>query len=83
MGVMQQMDSLDTRLDSLVARMNRATGNQKVAAMADVINELVTQRRTMAGRMRMMMDAAGTGRRMGSRESGMPKDSAHAHHPKP
>ena len=49
------MDSLNTRLDSLVARMNRATGTQKVAAMADVINELVVQRKEMQGHMRQMM----------------------------
>jgi hypothetical protein len=51
------MDSLNTRLDSLVSRMNRATGNTKVAAMADVINELVAQRRAMHEHMRTMMQS--------------------------
>jgi hypothetical protein len=49
------MDSLNRRLDSLVARMNRVTGAQKVAAMADVINELVAQRKAMQERMHQMM----------------------------
>ncbi len=40
-------DSADARLDSLVAAMNAAKGDRKVKAMADVINELVAQRKTM------------------------------------
>ena len=58
-AVMAAMDSLDHRLDSLVDRMNRAGGNQKVTAMAAVINELVTQRRMMRSHMRQMMGAKG------------------------
>jgi hypothetical protein len=46
---MQMMDSLDARFDTLVSRMNRATGNSKVTAMAAVINELVAQRKGDAG----------------------------------
>ena len=52
----RMMDSLNHRLDSLVARMNRATGAGKVAAMADVINELVAQRKVMQEHMRQMME---------------------------
>ena len=59
-SMMAAMDSLDRRLDSLVDRMNRAGGNQKVAAMAAVINELVAQRKLMRSHMRRMM--GGTGR---------------------
>ena len=51
------MDSLNARLDSLVGRMNRATGEAKVAAMADVLNELVAQRRGMQARMGDMIQA--------------------------
>lgn len=54
---MRMMDSLNARLDTLVSRMNRATGNRKVTAMADVINELVAQRKAMHERMRAMMQA--------------------------
>jgi hypothetical protein len=53
---MRMMDSMNLRLDSLVARMNQASGNKKVNAMADVINELVAQRRSMQQRMRQMME---------------------------
>ena len=56
---MAAMDSLDRRLDSLVDRMNRAGGNQKVAAMAAVLNELVAQRKAMRGRMQEMMKMMG------------------------
>lgn len=52
--MMQMVDSLDHRLDSLVDRMNRASGNQKIAAMAAVINELVVQRKVMHGHMQQM-----------------------------
>jgi hypothetical protein len=51
---MRMMDSLNARLDTLVSRMNRATGNKKVAAMAEVINELVAQRKAMHQQMRQM-----------------------------
>ena len=63
MGMMQQhmrvMDSLDARLDTLVTRMNRASGNKKVTAMADVINQLVAQRKAMQAHMREMMQRSG------------------------
>lgn len=54
---MRMMDSANARLDTLVKRMNRATGNRKVTAMADVINELVAQRKAMQGHMRQMMES--------------------------
>jgi len=54
---MRMMDSLNARLDTLVSRMNRATGNRKVTAMADVINELVAQRKAMHEHMREMMQS--------------------------
>ncbi len=54
---MRMMDSLNARLDTLVSRMSRATGNKKVTAMADVINELVAQRKAMQEHMRRMMES--------------------------
>jgi hypothetical protein len=51
---MQMMDSFNARLDTLVVRMNRATGNKKITAMADVINELVAQRKAMHQAMHQM-----------------------------
>jgi hypothetical protein len=56
---MLMMDSLNHRLDSLVGRMNRTSGNQKVQAMAAVINELVAQRKAMQERMHHMMERGG------------------------
>ena len=53
---MMMMDSLNRRLDSLVDRMNRTSGNQKVQSMAAVINELVAQRKVMQERMHQMME---------------------------
>jgi hypothetical protein len=53
---MMAMDSLNDRLDSLVGRMNQTSGNQKVQAMAAVINELVSQRKAMQERMHHMME---------------------------
>ena len=89
---MQRMDSLEARLDSLVGRMNRATGDQKVAAMAAVINELVAQRRVMREHMRQMMDSRGMmmqgerrpagGRPAPGRDSTASDSTGHAeHHP--
>jgi hypothetical protein len=43
----QVMRAMDTRLDEKLAAMNAAKGDQKVEAMASVINELVSQRKEM------------------------------------
>ena len=56
---MRAMDSMNARLDTLVSRMNRASGNAKVGAMAQVINELVSQRRVMQTHMHKMMRSHG------------------------
>jgi hypothetical protein len=90
---MRMMDSLNARLDTLVKRMNRATGNKKVTAMADVINELVAQRRMMQAHMREMMEsrpgmhemgepAPAKGRPPAAGEDSAAADTGHAaHHP--
>ena len=92
---MQMMDSLNARLDTLVSRMNRATGNGKVTAMAAVINEVVAQRKVMQEHMRQMMEPReGTMRMMNEPAAGVhpaptpeadstPADSAGhvGHHP--
>ena len=56
---MRVMDSMNARLDTLLGRMNRASGNAKVPAMAQVINELVAQRRVMQKHMHQMMRSGG------------------------
>ena len=88
---MMLMDSLNHRLDSLVDRMNRTGGNQKVQAMAAVINELVTQRRAMQERMhqmmergdmmRMMNDSAPAGGKTTARPDTAADTNHAAHHP--
>lgn len=86
---MAAMDSLDRRLDSLVDRMNRAGGDQKVAAMAAVINELVAQRKAMRSHMQEMMKmmgghgpAAPSARTPAMAPDTAASDTAHtAHHP--
>jgi predicted transcriptional regulator len=73
---MRVMDSMNARLDTLVQRMNRASGNAKVPAMAQVINELVSQRRAMQRHMHRMMH----GRMMGGRDTAGADTSAHGGH---
>jgi hypothetical protein len=58
--MMTDMKAADQRLDDLVATMNTAPGMEKMAATASVVNEMVTQRRTMqAGMMKMQQDMMG------------------------
>jgi hypothetical protein len=65
-------DSTDARLDSLVRAMNSATGDRKVQAMADVINEMVAERKLMHQHMQEMMPGHGGMRRHpGMGDSGM------------
>jgi hypothetical protein len=52
---MKMMDSMNARLDSAVARMNRTTGDARVNAMADVLNALVAEHRMMHAHMEGMM----------------------------
>jgi hypothetical protein len=89
---MMMMDSLNHRLDSLVGRMNRTSGNQKVQAMAAVINELVAQRKAMQERMHHMMERGGmmdmmnestsTGQKPAARPDTAADTTDHgAHHP--
>ena len=47
------MAAADLKLTELVARMNAAKGDEKLAAMAAVVNELVAQRKEMQEQMRM------------------------------
>jgi hypothetical protein len=52
-AMMDRMNAMNSQLDSLVHRMDRARGSQKVDAIAAVVHELVAQR----GSMWNMMDA--------------------------
>jgi hypothetical protein len=48
---MKKRAEMDARLDELVAAMNAAHGDQKVDAMAAVLNELISQRNARRQRM--------------------------------
>ncbi|MEN6438817.1 MAG: hypothetical protein ABFD97_09560 [Syntrophobacter sp.] len=52
--MMSKMKEMDARLDEKVAAMDAAKGDQKVEAMAAVIKEMVSQRKTMQERMMKM-----------------------------
>ncbi len=52
--MMTEMKAADQRLDDLVAKMNAAPGLDKADATAAVVNEMVTQRRTMRDGMMKM-----------------------------
>jgi hypothetical protein len=52
--MMRMMAADDEKLAGLIRAMNAARGDQKVAAIADVINELVAQRTSMRTQMMRM-----------------------------
>jgi len=54
--MMQKCKAMDTRLDQLVSAMNTATGQQKIDAMAALLNELVQQRKSMHTTMMKMRE---------------------------
>ncbi len=56
-AMQKKMMDMNTKLDSLVADMNKAKGSRKVDRMADVINELVAQRSAMMQDMMTMQPA--------------------------
>ena len=53
-GMMADITAADLKLDELVTKMNAATGEAKVAAIAQVVSELVHQQKTMHEHMGMM-----------------------------
>ena len=54
--MMTGMKAADQRLDDLVAKMNTASGMEKMTATAAVVTEMVTQRRTMREGMMKMQE---------------------------
>jgi hypothetical protein len=55
--MMEGMNAMDARLDTLVQTMNSATGPAKMDATAAVVTELVSQRKAMRERMSGMQAA--------------------------
>lgn len=54
-SMMADMKAGQAKLDDLIAKMNAATGPQKMDQMAAVLTELVAQQKTMHARMMSMM----------------------------
>jgi hypothetical protein len=54
--MMTAMKAADQRLDDLVAKMNTAAGMEKMTATANVVSEMVTERRTMRDGMMKMQE---------------------------
>ncbi|MDD2388886.1 MAG: hypothetical protein PHP23_04030 [Desulfobacterales bacterium] len=54
--MMADMHAMDKVLDEKVARMNAATGEERLSAVIDVINEFVPQRKIMREKMPMMQE---------------------------
>lgn len=52
--MMADMKTADQRLNELVAKMEQASGQAKVDAVAAVVHEMVTQRQEMRDRMMQM-----------------------------
>lgn len=52
--MMAEIEAADQRLDTLVSKMNAASGDEKTDATAAVVSEIVAQRRTLRERMMNM-----------------------------
>jgi NADH dehydrogenase/NADH:ubiquinone oxidoreductase subunit G len=63
--MMEEMKKMNETLQQKVDAMNAATGEQKVNAMADVINELVKERKAMYEHMAEMHKNMGNHMMMG------------------
>ncbi len=66
--MMSKMKEMDARLNEKVAAMDAAKGDQKVEAMAAVIKEMVSQRKTMQEHMMEMHETKGHEHMKGSME---------------
>ena len=70
--MMMDMKAADAKLEPLLRTMNAATGEPRVSAIADVVNELVSQQKAMHERMSVMHDQM-MGQMMGGRGMMTPK----------
>jgi len=75
-AMMERMRTHQEKLDELVAAMEAAEGQDKVEAIAAVVEELVTQRKARMARMQemheRMMDQMREGEESGTEESADP-----------
>jgi hypothetical protein len=63
-AMMTEMHAANQKLDDLVAKMNAAGGNDRIDAMAAVINELVAQHKNMGASMMSMSGMMSMGKMM-------------------
>jgi hypothetical protein len=57
--MMAEMKAADAKLDALVADMNQATGDERIAAVIAVVNEMARQHKDMCARMGEMQQMMG------------------------
>jgi hypothetical protein len=65
-----EMKAMEAQLDEKVAKMNRETGEAKVDAMAEVINQLLRERKAMRENMAAMHEGMGFGGEASVEEEG-------------
>jgi hypothetical protein len=72
-NMMSDLEHMSSKLDDLVAKMDTARGDAKVAAMSDVLRELVDQRTCMVGMLSHMpmRSTQGMGQMQGTQGQGM------------
>jgi hypothetical protein len=72
-NMMSNLEHMNSKLDGLVAKMDAAEGDAKVAAMSHVLHELVDQRTCMVGMLSNMpmRNAQGMGYMQGTQGQGM------------
>ena len=72
--MMEQMKAMDERLDAKLAVMNAAKKREQIAAMRDVINEIVAQRKEMHEKT-MLMNQEMSAHMMQHMKKGMNEDA--------
>lgn len=77
--MMDRMGQADMRLSDLADRMNEASGEAKVEAMAALLNEIVAQRKSMHAHMSTMHERM-MGHMMEHMAASMPDDERRAMH---
>ena len=59
--VMDDLETMDTRLEQHVRRMNESQGAERIDAMAAAVNEIAAEHRTMREHMAAMPGCCGMG----------------------
>jgi hypothetical protein len=70
-NMMSNIEHMNSKLDNLVAKMEEAEGDAKVAAMSNVLHELVDQRTCMVAMLSHMRSAQTMAHMQGTQGQGM------------